>query len=43
VNKQIADKRRELAAVEETIAERELRSNQLNEGILGLRNMLAAA
>jgi peptidoglycan hydrolase CwlO-like protein len=43
VLKQIADKRRELAAVEKTIEERTLVSTQLNEGILGLRNMLAAA
>jgi peptidoglycan hydrolase CwlO-like protein len=43
LQKQIEAKRRELREIEATIKERELRSTQLNEGILGLRNMLAAA
>jgi hypothetical protein len=40
---EIADKRRELREVEETIKERTVASNNLNEAILGLRKMLAAA
>jgi hypothetical protein len=43
VLRQIEAKRRELRDVEATIAERELRSNQLNESYLNLRNILAAA
>jgi hypothetical protein len=43
LNKQIQVKQRELAGVERTIEERTLVSTQLNEGILGLRSMLAAA
>jgi chromosome segregation ATPase len=40
---EIEGKKRELAGVEATIAEKELRSAQLSDGITGLRNMLAAA
>jgi hypothetical protein len=40
---EIADKRRELASVEAEIKERTVASNNLNEAILGLRKMLAAA
>jgi hypothetical protein len=43
VLRQIAEKRLELAAVEAEIAERTTVSNQINEGIIGLRSMLAAA
>jgi hypothetical protein len=43
VQRQIVDKKRELAAVETTITERTIVANQLNEAVLGLRNMLAAA
>ena len=43
VQKQIEDKRRELASVEATIQERTIAANQLNESYLNLRNILAAA
>jgi hypothetical protein len=43
VQRQIVNKQRELAAVEETIKERTIVAGQLNEAVLGLRNMLAAA
>jgi chromosome segregation ATPase len=43
LQKQMADKRRELADVETTIKERTIAANNLNESYNNLRNMLAAA
>ena len=43
VQRKIDEKKRELAGIEATITERTIVAGQLNEAILNLRNMLAAA